>query len=73
MNDERLIAWLCVYRLQMDDDDDEHVQFSVPTAVHIALKERGWIDDKDSFTKAGLAVTDLHGADWGIDTIPETA
>jgi len=62
-----LTAWLCVYRLQMDDGDE--ITFSMPTRVRSELEARGWIDADDEITERGLMVSDLNAAEWGIDPL----
>lgn len=66
MDETRLIGWLCFYRMQMCE---EEISVSMPTVVRDAFLERGWIDDGDNLTDAGLNVTDLNAAEWGIDPL----
>lgn len=78
MNDEKLIGWLCFMRHQWSNGIERGV---LPTCVHTEFVKRGWLeigDDVDwegdrrgHITDAGLALCDLYGPDWGINTIPE--
>lgn len=75
----QMIGWLCFMRNQHECGDTARV----PRAVLDALIARGWMEKPDepdwqgreacSPTPAGCAITDLHGPDWGLDTIPEAA
>lgn len=74
---EKLIGWLCVLHFQWMEDKS----IEMPGCIHEALVERGWYtyspepdwDGKHfaNITPAGRAIIDLHGPDWGINTIPE--
>lgn len=76
MDDAKLIGWLCMMRLHWSADRPAQM----PSCVSKALAAKGWItvssdvdwegDHSATITDAGWAITDLHGADWGIDTIP---
>ena len=76
--DDKLIGWIVMVRLAFDGDRDPFL----PTIVQRHLVERGWLEidpepqwnghKQAHITDAGLAVTDLHGPEWGIDTMPET-
>lgn len=77
VTEDRLIGWLVFYRLQCDLDDP---RTQMPTAVQEALVEKGWLEmgaernwngTRDGhITDAGIAVTDLAGPEWGVDSIP---
>lgn len=77
MNEQVLTGWLCMIRLNFEGERSPFV----PTRVQEALTARGWLDveseagwdgeHNSSITDAGYAITDLNGAEWGIDTIPE--
>lgn len=74
--EDKLIGWLCFLRLTWGEDQVP----AVPDNVSDSLIARGWITKQEDpdwqgrhegrITDAGWAITDLHGADWGIDTIP---
>lgn len=76
--DDKLIAWLCVMQYQFAQDAES---FHVPQSVQDALIERGWCsigEEKNwkgqhdiGLTEKGAAIRDLHGPEWGLDTIPE--
>ncbi len=78
ISDDKLIAWLMVMQYQFAQEAES---FHVPESVRLALIERGWCrvgDEMDwkgrqdiELTEAGMAVRDLHGPEWGLDTIPE--
>lgn len=67
MTDTVLTAWLCIYRMQ--HSWNRELEFCMPTLVRDALIERGWLDDADELTDAGLAVTDMEAAEWGINAL----
>lgn len=79
MNEDRLVGWLCMWRLQHGSANDGNID--MPSAVMQGLADRGWVEfgpeEHDGkiarITEAGAAITDLHGPDWGIDTIPVEA
>lgn len=72
-----LIGWLCVLRNQFEHGDG----LQMPGAVYDALIARGWIDvdadpdwDGKRFarpTDAANSITDIHGPDWGVETLDE--
>lgn len=78
ISEDKLIGWLVFYRHQSINDVE---RVSIPTHISGAFVERGWITVEDEpdwegdhgakFTPAGLAVTDLNAAEYGIDAIPE--
>lgn len=69
-----LIFWLCAYRLNLDSEGE----FNMPSKVGQALLDHGLLEQLSSegrthncrITDKGLALTDLHGPELGIDTIP---
>jgi len=64
------IAWLCMWRLQHGTENNGEI--FMPSAVSKALLRRGWIEeagDGHNITAAGVDITDLHGPDWGINTL----
>lgn len=71
MKDETATAWLCIYAFQLHVGADS---LQIPDPVVEDWVRRGWVrtfaDPDDSgltrtdFTGAGMAVVDLHSADW---------
>lgn len=80
MSEDHLIGWLCMWRLQHGSANDGRID--MPGAVTDALVARGWVamgGDPEwdgqpcSITEAGITITELHGPEWGINTIPAEA
>ena len=77
MTDERLIGWLCFLRHQWSNGS----RCDMPGVVRLALEEKGWITVEAEpdwegiygcrLSDDALAVSDLYGPEWGIQTIPE--
>ena len=78
MDRNKLIGWLCIWRLQHGSPNDGRM--CVPTKVRLAWIAAGWVEetgDRDRFgychsnlTDAGMLVTDLSCPEWGIDPLP---
>lgn len=59
---------------------DEKVCLWLPTRIKDELVARGWVQADEApdwegstgtaVTAAGQIIVDLHGAEWGLDTIP---
>lgn len=72
---DRLIGWLCMVRYSTSSG----CPVMVPDLIQHALKAQGWLDvetEENSegthdieLSAAGLAVSDLNYAEWGIDPI----
>lgn len=77
MPENVLIAWLCIMRYQLENDDPPC--FRVPESIGELWVERGWIGTRVTengstdvwVTGKGMAVTYLNSADWGIDLLPK--
>jgi hypothetical protein len=71
--DEMLTGWLVFLRSQEPDESaylENRIRIEVPESVSKALVERGWIDPETAeITDAGVAVSDMAAAEWGIDAI----
>lgn len=75
LSDHVLIGWLCMIRLNWDAE----IPAFTPTVVQRALVAKGWLEIDDEadwqgnhqarWTDAGLAVSDLGGPEWGIETL----
>lgn len=74
LSEEKLIGWLCIMRLNLDTRP-----FDIPNFVRDSLIAKGWITvdteaDEDGLfllrvTAAGLKITDLQAAEWGINPL----
>jgi len=76
--DEILVCWLVMMDYQFTQQDEP--SFVTPEHIQRALVERGWLVEENrnwkgqtevDITTAGLAIVDLHGADYGLNTIPD--
>ena len=76
ISDDKLIAWLVIFRHQSIYGAD---RVYLPAAVSEALIAKGWmeIDDEPDerglhptgFTDAGLLISDHNAAEFGIDIV----
>lgn len=73
MNEQALIGWLCIARMQFRN---EH-PFHMPDVIQQALTARGWLTEPSevgwdgfcsiNFTPAGEAVCDMNDPEWAIE------
>lgn len=75
MDQDKLIGWLCILRLQFGKSE----AFYLPHAVRHEMERRGWIEVGDAdwdgnhragLTNKGMALSDLQAPEWGIDSVP---
>lgn len=74
-DESKLVGWLCFARHQWSHG----VECVIPNLLCAEMIRRGWMkrcDGRDGcegfnahMTDKGVAVTDLHAAEWGIDAM----